>query len=78
MKNRGFHFRLRKLKTPSGQRLTVGRLATAIYVSRSALVETLNNKPGRGKSTRPRVTRFLKEHYPLEAEALIQALGWSE
>ena len=34
MNNQDFHFRLRKLRTPGGERWTVGRVAETIYLSR--------------------------------------------
>jgi hypothetical protein len=100
MKNRQFHFMLRKLTMPCGcalrglvttgagtvrcsvckdsgkLRVTVGRIAEAIYVSRPRLNEVLNNKEGRGALTRPKVIRFFDNHLPEHKAALLAALGW--
>lgn len=78
MKNRAFHFELRKLKTPAGERLTVERIAAAIMVNRAHLVAAINNRPGRGGNTRWKVARYLKEHYPASAASLLQSLHWNE
>ena len=78
MKNRKFHFLLRKLKDRAGRRWTVGRIAATIYVSRPRLNDVLNNLPGRGRFTRPKVVKFLEEHLPDQRAALLAALGWDE
>lgn len=101
MKNRKFHFALRKLTVPcagsrgrsphqeqsphpmvcvcggTGRvRLTVGRLAEAIFVNRAHLNDVLNNKPGRGGNTRWKVAKYLRQQFPDRAAELLAALGW--
>ena len=89
MKNRTFHFTLRKLTLPcdcagtcpecGGKRtvrLTVERMAAAIFVNRAHLTDVLNNKPGHGGNTRWKVVKFLKQKQPAHAAALLDALGW--
>ena len=60
------------------RRLTVGRIAEAIYVSRPRLNEVLNNKAGRGALTRPKVVRYLEREFPERKAELLAALGWDE
>ncbi len=76
MKNRKFHFLLRTLRTATGKRWTVGRIAETIYVGRSRLNDVLNNTPGQGALTRPKVVRFLGEHLADKKAELLEALGW--
>ena len=76
MNNRKFHFQLRTLKDAAGRRWTVDRIAEAIYVNRSHLNCVLNNQPGRGRATRPKVIAFLKRHLPEQQDSLLAALGW--
>ena len=76
MKNREFHFKLRKLRTASGERWTVGRIASTIYVSRARLNDVLNNKEGHGGQTRAKVARFFDNHLPEQKAELLAALGW--
>ena len=77
MKNREFHFKLRKLRTASGERWTVGRIAETIYVSRARLNDVLNNKQGHGGQTRAKVVKFFDKHMPEQKAELMAAMGWS-
>jgi hypothetical protein len=65
---------------------TVAKMAAAIYCSRSRVVETLNNKPNRGRQIRPKLVRFFKAHFqrtlpetgrPAWLE-ILKTLGWRE
>ena len=78
MKNRDFHFKLRKLKDESGQPWTVARIAEAIFVNRSRLNDVFNNLPGHGGNTRRKVVKFLSQKFPNQAIGLLTALGWDE
>jgi len=78
MKNKQFHFRLRKLRRADGRPWTVGRMAAAIGANRAHLTDVLNNTPGHGGQTRPKVLRWMeKEFPPATVAALTQALGWA-
>ncbi len=59
-------------------RLTVGRIASAIFVNRAHLNDVLNNKPNHGGRTRWKVARFLKRSFPAKAPELLAALGWDD
>ncbi|MDE2099465.1 MAG: hypothetical protein KGL39_19595 [Patescibacteria group bacterium] len=111
MKNRQFHFLLRKLTMPcricvrpgdlpitiatkqyaqswhpngcecGGKgvvRITVGRIAEEIYVSRPRLNDVLNNTPGHGGRTRPKVVKFFEKNLPQHKAELLAALGWDD
>jgi len=76
-KNKLFYRLLRAVKDPSGKHplWTVEKIAAAIYVNRSHLNDVLNNKPGHGGQTRPKVARFFKANFEQSA-AILQSLGW--
>ena len=76
MKNRDFHFQLRSLRTATGERWTVGRIAETIYVNRARLNDVLNNQSGHGGQTRAKVVRFFEKHLPEHQAQLLAALGW--
>lgn len=78
MKNKKFHFTIRKMVTAEGERLTVGRIAEAIFVNRAHLTDVLNNTPGHGGNTRWKVVEYLKKNHPEKVNDLLAALGWDE
>jgi len=78
MKNRDFYWELRKLKAPDGSRLTVGKIAAAIYCNRAHLGEAINHKPGRGSQTRRKMAAYLLRAHPGQAAQLLKTLGWNE
>lgn len=61
-----------------GRRLTVSRLAAALKINRPHLTDVLNNTPGHGGQTRPKVARWLVKHFPEQAPAVLGQLGWDE
>ena len=78
MKNRDFLFLLRKLKDESGQPWTVSKIADAMFLNRSRLNDSFNNKPGHGGNTRGKVVKFFGQRFPGQAPELLTALGWNE
>jgi hypothetical protein len=78
MKNPKFHLQMKDLRTDSGERWTVGRIAETIYVSRSRLNDVLNNKSGQGGLTRSKVVKFFGKHLPEQKSQLLAALGWDD
>src|SRR4051812_23447348 len=79
MKNRKLHWLLREPKDERGKPLwTVEKIAEAIYCNRSRVTDTLNNKPGHGAQTRPKLRKFFRKHFPDTYEQLIESLGWGE
>ena len=55
---------------------TVAKLAAALGTGRVHLAKVLNNEPGRGKETRPRVVALLRREFPQRWPAMVAALGW--
>lgn len=76
-KNHLFYQLLHAVHDPSGRRprWTIEKIAAELYLNRSRLNDVINNKPGHGAHTRPKLVRFFRKNFE-QWPAILQALGW--
>jgi hypothetical protein len=78
MRNEPFHKLLKEFRDERGKRRwTISRIAERIGSNPAHVTDVLNNTPGHGYRTRPRLVAFFKEHFHNWKEVL-EALGWTE
>lgn len=80
MINAKFYFLLHELRAGNRPRWTIEKIAAEIYVNRSHLTDVLNNKPGHGAQTRPKLIKFFKAKFRKQRrwQEILEALGWDE
>lgn len=78
MRNERFFYLIEQPRDGNGKKLwTLGRIAEAIYSSRSHVSQVINGKSGRGAYTRKRLVKFFKLNFTCWRDILL-SLGWNE